>query len=43
MAVLCGLLHRQQTGQGQHIDVAQEAIGLVLTGTALLDAVVNGQ
>jgi crotonobetainyl-CoA:carnitine CoA-transferase CaiB-like acyl-CoA transferase len=43
MAVLCGLLHRQQTGEGQHIDVAQEAIGLVLTGTALLDAVVNGQ
>ena len=43
MAVLCGLLHRQQTGEGQHIDVAQEAVGLVLTGTALLDAVVNGQ
>jgi crotonobetainyl-CoA:carnitine CoA-transferase CaiB-like acyl-CoA transferase len=42
MAVLCGLLHRQQTGQGQHIDVAQEAIGLVLTGTALLEAVANG-
>jgi crotonobetainyl-CoA:carnitine CoA-transferase CaiB-like acyl-CoA transferase len=40
--VLCGLLYRQQTGTGQHIDVAQEAIGLVLTGTALLDAVVNG-
>jgi crotonobetainyl-CoA:carnitine CoA-transferase CaiB-like acyl-CoA transferase len=43
MAVLCGLLHRQQTGAGQHIDVAQEAVGLVLTGTALLEAVVNGR
>ncbi len=41
MAALCGLLHRQRTGEGQHIDVAQEALGLVLTGTALLDAVVN--
>ena len=43
MAVLCGLLHRQRTGEGQYIDVAQEALGLVLTGTALLDAVVNGR
>lgn len=43
MAALCGLLHRQQTGEGQHIDVAQEALGLVLTGTALMDAVINGR
>ncbi|WP_089935291.1 CaiB/BaiF CoA transferase family protein [Candidatus Entotheonella palauensis] len=43
MAALCGLLYRQQTGEGQHIDVAQEALGLVLTGTALMDAVVNGR
>lgn len=43
MAALCGLLHRQMTGEGQHIDVAQEALGLVLTGTALMDALLNGR
>lgn len=43
MAVLCSLLHRQRTGEGQYIDVAQEALGFILTGTALLDAAVNGR
>jgi crotonobetainyl-CoA:carnitine CoA-transferase CaiB-like acyl-CoA transferase len=43
MATLTGLYHRQRTGQGQHIDLAQVGVGLQLTGTALLDFTVNGR
>jgi crotonobetainyl-CoA:carnitine CoA-transferase CaiB-like acyl-CoA transferase len=41
MAVLCALHYRNRTGQGQYVDMAQASVGLVLTGTAILDAVVN--
>jgi crotonobetainyl-CoA:carnitine CoA-transferase CaiB-like acyl-CoA transferase len=41
MAVLCGLYHRQRTGRGQHIDMSQVGVGLNLTGTAILDFIVN--
>lgn len=41
MAALCALHHRNRTGEGQYIDMAQTGVGLVLTGTAILDAVVN--
>jgi crotonobetainyl-CoA:carnitine CoA-transferase CaiB-like acyl-CoA transferase len=41
MAVLCALHHRHRSGEGQYIDMSQVGVGLVLTGTAILDAVVN--
>lgn len=41
MAALCAIHHRNRTGEGQHVDVSQAGAGLVLTGTAALDAVVN--
>lgn len=43
MATICALHHRNRTGEGQHVDVSQAGAGLVLTGTAILDAVVNGR
>jgi crotonobetainyl-CoA:carnitine CoA-transferase CaiB-like acyl-CoA transferase len=41
MAALCALHHRNRTGEGQYIDMSQSGVGLVHTGTAILDVVVN--
>jgi len=41
MAALCAIHHRNRTGEGQYVDVSQAGAGLVLTGTAILDAVVH--
>ena len=43
IAVLMGLHHRDRTGEGQHIDMAQIETGMVLTGVPMLDAQVNGR
>jgi crotonobetainyl-CoA:carnitine CoA-transferase CaiB-like acyl-CoA transferase len=43
MCVLTGLLHRNRTGQGQHIDQSQMLSGIPLNGPALLDLTVNGR
>jgi crotonobetainyl-CoA:carnitine CoA-transferase CaiB-like acyl-CoA transferase len=42
-AVLIGLRHRQRTGEGQHLDVAQIEPGIPLTGAAALDRQANGR
>ena len=43
MSVLTGLYHRNLTGRGQHIDLAQMITGITLNGPALLDHTVNGR
>lgn len=40
-AVLAGLLRRDRTGGGCHIDTSQAEIGLYLTGASVLDATAN--
>ncbi len=42
-AVLIGLRHRNRTGEGQHLDVAQIEPGIPLTGPAALDRQANGR
>jgi crotonobetainyl-CoA:carnitine CoA-transferase CaiB-like acyl-CoA transferase len=42
-AVLLALHHRQQTGEGQYIDLSQIETGMVLAGPAILDYTVNGR
>ena len=43
IAMLQALLHRRRTGEGQHVDLAQVETAITLTGTAILDAQVNGR
>ncbi|MBI4281945.1 MAG: CoA transferase [Chloroflexi bacterium] len=43
MGVLTALHHRNMTGQGQHVDIAQMIMGVTLNGPAILDATVNGR
>lgn len=43
MALLLALFHRMRTGEGQYIDLAQVEAAIALTGTAILDYVVNGR
>jgi crotonobetainyl-CoA:carnitine CoA-transferase CaiB-like acyl-CoA transferase len=42
-ALLAALEHRDATGQGQHLDLAQAECSMHLQATALLDAEVNGR
>ena len=41
--VLAALHHRNTTGQGQYVDVAQVEVGAMLMGPAILDATVHGR
>lgn len=43
VAIMAALHHRNQTGEGQHIDISQIEAGIVLNGPAVLDATVNGR
>jgi crotonobetainyl-CoA:carnitine CoA-transferase CaiB-like acyl-CoA transferase len=43
LAVQLALYHREQTGRGQYIDMAQVETGMALTGPAVLDFAVNGR
>ncbi len=42
-AILAGLEHRDRTGEGQHIDLAQGEASIHFLGPALLDHAVNGR
>ncbi|MDA1128279.1 MAG: CoA transferase [Chloroflexi bacterium] len=43
MCALTALRHRNQTGQGQHVDLSQMITGITLTGTSFLDKSVNNR
>ncbi len=43
MGMVQALLHRKRTGRGQYVDLAQVEAAITLTGTAILDFVVNGR
>jgi benzylsuccinate CoA-transferase BbsF subunit len=43
MAILMALHHRDRTGEGQYIDMAQVETGMVLGGVPMLDYQVNGR
>jgi crotonobetainyl-CoA:carnitine CoA-transferase CaiB-like acyl-CoA transferase len=43
IAVMMALHHRNRTGEGQEIDIAQVETGMVLAGPAVLDFTVNGR
>ncbi len=43
IAVLAAVHHRNQTGEGQQVDLSQVEDGIVLTGPAVLDYTVNGR
>jgi len=42
-AIIAALLHKQRTGQGQHIDVSSSESLAVFTGDALMDYIMNGR
>ena len=43
IGVLTALQHRQNTGEGQHVDLSQVAAAMTLTGAAMLDLSINGR
>jgi len=43
LAIQMALYHRERTGEGQYIDIAQVETGMALTGTQILDYAVNGR
>ena len=43
ICALTALRHRNQTGQGQHVDLSQMITGITLTGTAFLDKSINSR
>jgi len=43
IALLMALYHRDQTGEGQHVDMAQVETGMVLGGVPMLDYQLNGR
>jgi crotonobetainyl-CoA:carnitine CoA-transferase CaiB-like acyl-CoA transferase len=43
IAIMMALIHRNKTGEGQHIDLSQVETGIALTGTAVLDYTVNNR
>ena len=42
-AIMAALMHKHQTGEGQHIDLSQAEAALQFLGPALLDNTVNGR
>src|SRR5206468_2257218 len=43
LAILAALRHRERTGEGQYIDLAQYEVAVNLVGEAVLDYAVNGR
>jgi hypothetical protein len=43
VAILAGLLHRARTGEGQWVDASQSEVGLLISGTTILDWSANGR
>lgn len=43
IAILMALYHRQQTGEGQYVDLSQVETGMALSGIPMLDYQVNGR
>jgi len=43
IAALMALWHREQTGEGQHVDMSQVETGMMLAGVPMLDFQVNGR
>ena len=43
MAVMLALIHRNRTGEGQHVDMACTEAGVGMCGPAVLDGTVNGR
>jgi crotonobetainyl-CoA:carnitine CoA-transferase CaiB-like acyl-CoA transferase len=43
ITMLCALYYKKRTGKGQYIDCSQVEPGIYMTGTAILDALVNGR
>ena len=43
IAALMALWHRDETGEGQHVDMSQVETGMILNGVPMLDYQVNGR
>jgi len=43
LAMLTALLHRERTGEGQWVDASQSEVGLMISGTTILDWSANGR
>jgi crotonobetainyl-CoA:carnitine CoA-transferase CaiB-like acyl-CoA transferase len=43
ITMLCAIYYKKRTGKGQYIDCSQVEPGIYMTGTAILDSLVNGR
>lgn len=43
LTILCAVYYKKRTGKGQYIDCSQVEPGIYMTGTAILDSVINGR
>lgn len=43
ITMLCALYYKKRTGKGQYLDCSQVEPGIYMTGTAILDSLVNGR
>jgi crotonobetainyl-CoA:carnitine CoA-transferase CaiB-like acyl-CoA transferase len=43
LAILSALFHRARTGEGQWVDASQSEVGLMISGTSILDWSANGR
>ncbi|MGH7963332.1 MAG: CaiB/BaiF CoA transferase family protein, partial [Candidatus Binatia bacterium] len=43
LTLLCAIYYKKRTGKGQYIDCSQIEPGIYMTGTAILDSLINGR